>query len=350
MKKFISTVLSLLILLSLCSCSADNSVQKKEMFKKDFIDLFDTASSITAADESQQSFNEHFEAVYDELEEYSRLFDIYNSYGDLVNLKYINENAGASPVKADEKILDLLEYAVKAYDITQGRVNIMLGAVLSVWHAERENGIASPESARLPDKSVLQEKVKSADISNLVIDRENGTVFFKDPDMRLDVGAIAKGYVCEKISEFIVENNIWSSALINLGGNIKTVGYKYDDEKTEFSVGIESPSGSDYVCIINASCGKTAATAGDYQRYYTVDGKKYCHIIDPETLMPAEYVSAVSVVCNDSALADSLSTALFNMSVENGKALVESLGGVEAVWTDKNGKVYYSSGFEDLIR
>ena len=83
---------------------------------------------------------------------------------------------------------------------------------------------------------------------------------------------------------------------------------------------------------------------------YTVDGKKYCHIIDPETLMPAEYVSAVSVVCNDSALADSLSTALFNMSVENGKALVESLGGVEAVWTDKNGKVYYSSGFEDLIR
>lgn len=350
MKKFISTVLSLLILLSLCSCSADNSVQKKEMFKKDFIDLFDTASSITAADESQQSFNEHFEAVYDELEEYSRLFDIYNSYGDLVNLKYINENAGASPVKADEKILDLLEYAVKAYDITQGRVNIMLGAVLSVWHAERENGIASPEGARLPDKSLLQEKAKSADISNLVIDRENGTVFFKNPDMRLDFGAIAKGYVCEKISEFIVENNIWSSALINLGGNIKTVGYKYDDGKTEFSVGIESPSGSDYVCIINASCGKTAATAGDYQRYYTVDGKKYCHIIDPETLMPAEYVSAVSVVCNDSALADSLSTALFNMSVENGKALVESLGGVEAVWTDKNGKVYYSSGFEDLIR
>ena len=164
MKKFISSVLSLLILLSLCSCSADNSVQKKEMFKKDFIDLFDTASSITAADESQQSFNEHFEAVYDELEEYSRLFDIYNSYGDLVNLKYINENAGASPVKADEKILDLLEYAVKDYDITQGRVNITLGAVLSVWHAERENGIASPESARLPDKSVLQEKVKSPNL------------------------------------------------------------------------------------------------------------------------------------------------------------------------------------------
>ena len=91
MKKIISVALSLLFLLSLCSCSAENSVQKKEMYKKDFIDLFDTASSITAADASQQSFNEHFEAVYAELEEYSRLFDIYNSYGDLVNLKYINE-------------------------------------------------------------------------------------------------------------------------------------------------------------------------------------------------------------------------------------------------------------------
>lgn len=348
MKKFISALLSLLLLLSFASCSAENQNSRQEMFKKDFLDLFDTASSITAADASQQEFNAHFEEVYKELQAYSRLYDIYNSYGDLVNLKYVNENAGKAPVKVDERIIELLCFGKEAYSLSGGRVNIALGGVLSVWHTERENGIGNPEAARLPDKELLSEKAASADIENLIIDSEGCTVFFRDPDMRLDVGAITKGFVCEKICAYIAENNIWSSALINLGGNIKTLGYKYNDSKTPFVIGIENPNGGEYINTVEIADGQTAVTAGDYQRYYTVNGKRYCHIIDPKTLMPAEYISAVCVICADSARADALSTALFIMSVEEGRELVESQSGVEAVWVDKNQEVFYSSGFKEL--
>ncbi|MCD7872986.1 MAG: FAD:protein FMN transferase [Clostridiales bacterium] len=346
MKKFICVILSLLLLLSFSACSDLRTSEKQ--YKKDFLDLFDTACSVTASDKSQNDFNKNFSKVYDLLCEYARLYDVYNSYGDLINLKYINENAAESPVKVDKRIIELLVFGKKAYEISGGKVNIAMGAVLSVWHDARENANENPNNARLPDMNLLAEKARHTDINDLIIDEENSTVFFNDKEMSLDTGAVAKGFVCEKIYNYIADNNIWSSALINLGGNIKTIGYKNADEKTPFSIGIEDPGGNGYLSVVKAENGISVVTSGDYQRYFTVNGKRYCHIIDPQTLMPAEYVSSVSVICSDSALADALSTTLFNMSVANGKKLVESLENTEAVWMDKNGNIYYSSGYEEF--
>ena len=129
-------------------------------------------------------------------------------------------------------------------------------------------------------------------------------------------------------------------------GNIKTVGVK-DKTGSPFVIGIENPdSEGDYVAKVGACNGESVVTSGDYQRYYTVDGVKYCHIIDPNTLMPAEYVSSVTVISEDSAYADMLSTDLFIMSVEDGITLVNRLENTQAVWVDKNGKKFFSSGFE----
>lgn len=344
MKKTVSLILSLVILFSLCACSQ----QKSEMYKKDFLDLFDTASSVSAYDSSQEMFNEHFSAVYDELSEYSKLFDIYNSYEDVVNLKYINENAAKVPVKADERIIELLLWGKEAYELSGGMVNIAMGSVLGEWHTAMEAASENPENAALPDSKVLSQKAEHCDIDDLVIDEENSTVFFADSEMSLNVGAIAKGFVCDKIADFITENGIWSSAVINLGGNIKTVGFKYEDGKTPFSIGVENPNGG-YLNVLSVSNGQSVVTSGDYQRYFTVNGKNYCHIINPETLMPSEYVTSVTVICENSALADTLSTALFNMSVEDGLKFIENFEGTEAVWLDKNGKTTCSPGYTEFV-
>lgn len=346
MKKLFSVILSLLLLLSSCGCAAQSGKRK---FTKSFLDLFDTASSITAYDTSEKSFEEHYRLFYEELETYARLYDIYNDYDDLVNLKYVNENAAKSPVKVDEKLMDLLLFGKEAYEISNGRVNICLGSVLSVWHSERENGIKNPGSARLPDMDLLKEKAEHTDINDLVLNGENRTVYFSDPEMTVDAGAIAKGCAAEKICEYIEQNGIWSSAVISLGGNIKTVGFK-DGKSSPFVIGIEDPKGTDnYLAKLNVSDGESVVTSGDYQRYYVVDGVQYCHIIDPETLMPAQFFSSVTVICDHSSYADMLSTALFNMSREQGRELVENLDNTEAVWADKNGNIYYSSGFESCM-
>lgn len=345
MKKLVSVVLSLLILLSLCACSQNS----KELFTRDFLDLFDTASSVTAADSSREAFENNFSLVYEELKTYSRLYDIYNSYGDTVNLKYINENAASAPVKADERIIDLLLWGKEAYEISGGRVNIAMGAVLSVWHEAREYAAQNPDGAYLPDEELLRQRARHTDINDLIIDEENSTVYFADDQMSIDAGAIAKGYVCERIYEFIEQNNIWDSVLIDLGGNVKSIGCKDNTASVPFSVAIAAPDGG-YTDIVKVCGGASVVTSGDYHRYYTVNGKRYCHIISPDTLMPAEGVKSVTVICDDSALADVLSTALFQMSVEEGMAVIAAAENAEAVWVDAGGEVSRSAGYGDYVK
>lgn len=331
MKKIVSIVLSFTLLFTLFGCS--NSKYTK--FSKSFLNLFDTASSITAYDTSQAEFNKKYNKLYSVIKGYSELYDIYNDYDNIVNLKYINDNAYKKPVKVDKRIIELLTYGKKAYKITNGYVNIAMGSVLSIWHDYREKG----ES--LPPKSMLTKASEHTDINNLIIDKENSTIFFNDNELKLDVGAITKGFVCNKIYEYITQNNVWQSAVISLGGNIITIGNKPD--KNDFVIGIENPNSNEYLDKIYADDNTSVVTSGSYQRYYTVDGKDYCHIIDKNTLYPANYFKSVTVISSDSALADTLSTALFCMDLNAGRKLAEKYN-IQAIWLDKNDKITKTDG------
>lgn len=344
MKKMFSIALSLALILSLCACTGE--VKTQERFTSSFLDLFDTASTIIAYDDSQEAFDAHYERFYNELQRYDRLYDIYHSYDGLTNLYVVNKEAGKAPVKVDKEIIDMLEYGKEVYKISGGKTNICFGSVLKLWHIERE--LAKDQAGKLPNMDELKSANKHTNINDLIIDKEKSTVFFKDPQMQLDVGAIAKGYAVQKVVEYS-KKNLWENAAVSIGGNVSTYGFK-GDGKTKWKIGIENPdvTADDYLLMIDVS-GMSVVTSGDYQRYFTVDGKKYCHIINPETLMPSEYYSGVSILCEDSALGDALSTTLFNLPIEKGKALIESLDGVEAVWVDKNFNKTFSSGFEKYI-
>lgn len=347
MKKILSLFLAFAVAVAFASCS--NSAKAKEKYKTSFLDLFDTASTVIAYDNSQEEFDRNYQRFYDELKTYDELFDIYKEYEGVTNLYNVNKLAGKSPVKVDPKIIDMLTYGMEIYSFTKGKVNICMGAVLELWHNERDYGIANPEEAKLPDMSKLKEASKHTDINNLVIDKNNNTVYFKDPEMKLDVGAIAKGYAVQQISNW-AQNNLWTSAAISIGGNVSTFGYKNDDGQTKWTIGIENPdtTSDDFLLKLNIT-DECIVTSGDYQRYYTVDGKKYCHIINPETLMPSEYMASVSVICKDSSFGDAMSTALFNMTIEDGKNLVDSLDGIEAVWVDKEYNKTFSKGFNQFL-
>jgi thiamine biosynthesis lipoprotein len=346
MKKTLSIFLAFAIAFCFTACSGNAT--KNQKFTSSFLDLFDTASTITAYDVSKSAFDKNFEKMHSELQKYDNLFDIYNSYDGITNLCTVNQNAGKAPVKVGSEIIELLKYGKQIYDLSEGKTNICFGSVLSLWHNAREvaeNG----GNAKLPSTKDLQNANNHTNIDDLVIDEENSTVFFNDEKMQLDVGAIAKGFAVEKITEW-AKQNLWQSAVINIGGNVSAFGYKNNDGKTPWAVGIENPqqNGDDYLFKLNVA-NLSVVTSGDYQRYYVVNGKKYCHIINPQTLMPSEYVASVTVVCNSSSLADALSTTLFNMSIDDGKKLVESMSGVEAVWVDKNYESTYSSGFDEYL-
>lgn len=306
--------------------------------------MFDTYCEITAYDTSQTSFDNKYEKIYALMKKYYQLFDIYHAYDGIVNLKYLNDHASSSPVTVPDEIMDLLLYGKRAYDLSDKKVNIAMGCVLSLWHEKREEG------RELPDMTELKQRSKHTDINNLILDENKKTVYFSDPAMSLDVGAIAKGYVCEKVAEYIINNNMFSSALISLGGNIKTVGTKENRANEPYNVAVENPFSQNYLATLSVSSGDSVVTSGDYQRYYEVNSKRYCHIINPQTLMPSEYVSSVTVITKDSSYADVMSTALFNMSIDDGLSLVNDMDNLEALWLSSDGAITYSNHFKDYMK
>ncbi len=332
----------LLLLLASAFTSCGREAQK---FSEYSFDYFDTVTTVTGYADSQEEFDEISDEVFSLLGEYHRLFTIYHRYDGMENLCTVNElvDGAHRTVTVDRRIIDMLLYAKQAYEMTGGKVNVAMGSVLSVWHEYREDGMDEPWNAQLPPMEQLQEAAQHTDIDKVLIDEQACTVTLTDPQMRLDVGAIAKGYAVEMVARQMEQKGI-AGYVINVGGNVRTLGAKPDG--SGWTVGIENPAddAEDYLAYLQLD-GASLITSGSYQRYYVVEGKRYHHIIDPVTLMPADYFTSVSIVCDSSADGDALSTALFCMTYQEGLALIESLDGVEAMWLTVDGKQYYSSGF-----
>lgn len=331
-----------LVLLTGCAGST-SSIGGKEKYQATFLGLFDTVTTIIGYAKNQEEFQKEAEAIKASLEEYHQLLDIYHSYEGINNLKTINDQAGDKPVKVDTRIIDFLLDCRSYYELTEGRVNVAMGSVLSLWHEVRSAGIDDPENAVLPDEAALKEAALHCSFDGMIIDEENSTVFLEDPNQSLDVGAIAKGWAVQKVCE-----DLPAGLSVSVGGNVHATGPKPETD-SPWVVGIQSPENpEEFVHTLNLMKG-SVVSSGDYQRYYQVDGESYHHIIDPDTLYPARYWRSVSIVCEDSGLADALSTALFLLPLEEGQALLEKCQ-AEAMWIDLEGNQYYSPGFEELIR
>ena len=333
------------VLATLCGCGSEKSEDPKG---KSYFSCFDTVSYIYSyAGDSAERFDELSAEAFAVLEEYHRYFDIYHEYAGENNLCTLNKNAGGDAITVDEKLIDFLLYTKELYTLTDGEINVMLGAVLSPWHECREAASADPASAHIPDEAELEEAAKHTDISLLEIDEENCTVRISDPAASIDVGAIGKGYATEMAAQRLIELK-GESYVLNVGGNIRIVGTRPDG--TGWDTAIKDPQAPDerYALKLNIS-DISCVTSGIYERYFTVDGVRYHHIIDKDTLYPADYFSSLTVLTKNSGLADALTTALFCMPLDEGKNLVESLDGVEAIWIFPDGSIEFSTGAKDLV-
>ncbi len=335
----------LLICIILYSCASEPQKNKYSAYSMDY---FDTVITIVGYEHTEEEFDKVADEILSQFAEYHRLYSIYHRFDGLENLCTVNDlfDGEHRTVTVDKRIIDMLLYAKEMHDLTDGTVNIAMGSVLSLWHSYRELGMDNPDEASLPPMESLDAAAAHTDISNLVIDEENLTVTLIDPHMKLDVGAIAKGYATECVARSLEERGI-TGYILNVGGNVRSVGSKPNG--TPWTVGVENPTGEDYLAYLQVN-GESVVTSGSYQRYYYVDGKRYHHIIHPDTLMPAEGFLSVSVICSDSGLGDALSTALFCLSKEAGLELVESMSGIEAMWVTDDGVKTVSSGWNKYVK
>lgn len=349
-----SIVVIFLVILAtmLPGCSSPLAVYTK--YSYEFLGSFDTVVQFIGYAKNQSEFEDMAKSGETRFMELHRLYDIYNDYDGINNIKTINDNAGVEPVRVCQEIIDLLEFSKAWYDKTGGTVNIAMGPVLSIWHEYREHGLNDPDDASLPPMERLLEAQKFCDIQKVIVDPDARTVFLPDKNMRIDVGAVAKGFAVEIVARELQEQG-YSSFLISAGGNVKVVGEPLDNTRSKWGIGILDPDGDmssredstlDTVYINRGS----VVTSGDYQRYYKVDGIMYHHLIDPETLMPAAHYRSVTVYVGDSGEADFLSTTLFLLPYEKSRKLADELESVEALWVFPDGSFKATEGMKPMLK
>ena len=354
-KRFAAALLAGVLCLSLLAGCAP---KKKELtrYTTVFYDVFDTVTQVIAYCENEEEFNAQMSALHADLAAYNQLYDIYNDYPGVANVKTINDNAGKAPVEVDERILSMLELADRMYQTTNGKLNIAMGSVLSIWHDYREAAAVNETDAdnRLPSTEELEAAAQHCDINNIIIDEDAKTVYLADPEMSLDVGSVGKGYAVEMVCQAAEARGL-TSALVSVGGNLRAIGTKPDG--SQWTGGVENPWNASDVYTAGSMLGDpinmsdmALVTSGDYQRYYVVDGTRYHHLIDPDTLFPATYFNGVTVLCSDSGLADCLTTGLFCQPLEDGLKIVESLDGVEAMWCTPDQQIITSSGWDSHLK
>lgn len=343
-KNSLLIITGILIIVFLTSCKSCRLLEKK--YEITYFEYFDTVTSIIGYETSKKNFTNNANLIKEKLKEYHELYDIYHEYEGLNNLCTVNKKASISPVKVDQKIIELLLFAKEIYILTNKMVNVSMGSILKLWHEAREYATQYPTDSYLPNYEDLLEAKKHIDFDKVIIDEKNQTIYFEDDQIQLDVGALAKGYATEQIAKMLKKDNI-SSYVLDVGGNIRIIGSKNNNKP--WTVGIKNPnqnSDNTNIQVVQVQ-DKAVVTSGSYQRYFTVDGKNYHHIINPNTMYPENNFVSVTIITNNSGLADGLSTGLFNMSLEEGKKLINRIENTEAMWIDTNFNIYYSDHFLD---
>lgn len=290
------------------------------------------------------------------IKRYHQLASDYSTYTGVTNIKSLNL-APTQTHHVEPELFELIEMGIQWHEISKGYFNIAIGPVVQLWRQQRftceqQDGV----HCAIPSQQALEEAATHTKISNITLDKTNHSVTMAD-GMSLDMGGIAKGWMVEKVLNYLKHQGV-RSVVINAGGNIRHFG-QHPQERA-FVTAIENPvcrkhqfqlPSCDQLPIRYSEVIKgediTVVTSGNYLKYYQVDDREYHHIIDPTTLYPKQGGVATSVVLSSNhVFADVLSTTLFLMPTKQAQALAESLPYLEAMWTlDESGNRLYSSGF-----
>ncbi|WP_311482510.1 FAD:protein FMN transferase [uncultured Anaerococcus sp.] len=311
-------------------------------------EYFDTITDFIAYTKDEKEFDRYVKVLKDELKTYHELYNSYDAFDGVNNFRTINENAGKKPVKVDPKVIELVEYSKEMYDFTNGKINIAMGSLLGLWHEYREMSLDNPDKAAIPEESMLVKASAHKDIDSIEVDEKAGTVFIKDPNVQIDIGAIGKGYATKIIANRLMEEGL-RHGILSVGGDDVLIGDNPASENSYYKIAIQNPNLEDkenpYSSVVSLK-NTSVVTSGDYQRFFMVDGKRYHHIIDPDTMYPSTKWRSVSVILDDIAKADTISTYLFIIDQKEGMEFAKKVG-AEVLWIDEDYNITSTEGWPE---
>ena len=316
-----------LILINACA------IKKPEpVIRSDF--LLNTIVEITLY-ENEKNSEIMLDDMFNEIRNCENRYSRYIPDSDITR---INENTGV-PVSVSKDTFDLIEKSIYFSEISNGLFDISIGSLVDLWNINNDN-------PRIPQQHEIDAAMQNIDYKEIVLDKENSTVLLSKSGLLIDTGAIAKGYITDRLVMYLNEKKV-ASAILNLGGNLYLYGSKKDG--SAWNIGIRNPFGyqGDYIGTVSVT-NLSVVTSGIYERYFELDGLRYHHILNPLSGYPENNnLASVSIITKSSALADGLSTTTFLLGLKEGMALIEKLDDVEASMVTRDKKIYLSSGIKN---
>lgn len=303
---------------------------KNKIFKVAAL-LMGNQFEISAVSDNEENANKCINAG---IEEIKRIEKLLTTFHDSSETNSINRNAGIEAVKVSEEIFNLIERSIRISSITQGAFDITYGSIdKSLWNFDTQ-------MKSLPDKQTAREMVRLINYRNIVLDRENSTVFLKEKGMRIGFGGIGKGYAAEmakcKMQQLGITNGI-----VNASGDLTTWGLQPNGD--EWTVGIANPNISGEVFSFLKISGLAVATSGNYEKFIMIDGKKYSHTIDPRTGLPVTGIKSVTIITKNAEIADAMATPVTIMGVKAGLHMINQMKDVDVIIIDDHDKIHHST-------
>eukprot|EP01136_Pigoraptor_vietnamica_P011026 Opistho-1_new@49385 len=250
------------------------------------------------------------------IEEIKRIEQLFTTFKADSQTNLINDNAGIKPVKVDSEVFELIERSIAISKITQGAFDISYGSIdKSLWNFDKT-------MTELPSPELAKKMVHLINYNNIILDREDGTVFLKKKGMRIGFGGIGKGYAAEMAKNRLIENKV-QSGIINASGDLTAWGKQPNGKP--WTIGIANPDQPESAFSYLEISGKAVATSGNYEKYILIDGKKYSHTIDPKTGLPITGIKSVTVISGNAEFADAMATPIAVMGIKAGLYLVDQI-------------------------
>jgi thiamine biosynthesis lipoprotein len=325
--KYARKILALGLMLALLSgCKPTKALEKKSVVGF----YFDTVITLSAYVDDDAVLK----AALDECARYEKLFSRTVEGSDVWR---INNTTG--PVEVSPETAEMLTDALEIAKASGGAFDVTVEPETKLWNFETDD-------PKLPDAQALQEAATHVGYQKLQV---SGTTVTLPDDMGLDLGGIAKGYIADKLYKFLKDKGV-TSALINLGGNVLTVGRRATDDQP-WVVGIQDPKAENGTNKLTVRAEDlSVVTSGNYERYFILDGVRYLHLLNPATGWPVnEGLDSVTILSKSSAMGDALSTACYVLGVDKGMELIKRFPGIDAIFIASDGTVTMTDGAKALV-
>ncbi|WDF77104.1 FAD:protein FMN transferase [Mucilaginibacter sp. KACC 22773] len=298
---------------------------------KQALKLMGNRFELSVVGDNEKRAHEQINAGVDEIR---RIEKLLTTFSDDSETNRVNDAAGICPVEVSRETFDLVKRSISISNLTQGAFDITYGSIdKRLWNFDQQ-------MTTLPDEQTAKKMVRLINFRNIVLDDGPCTIFLKEQGMRIGFGGIGKGYAAERAKQIMIAQGV-TSGVVNASGDLTAWGLQPDGRK--WTIGVVNPDFSDQVFSYLDISGLAVATSGNYEKFITIDGKKYSHTINPRTGLPVTGIKSVTIITSNAELADAMATPVTIMGVYAGLDMVNQMKDIAAIIIDDNDYLYTSN-------